>query len=296
MPAHDHAHRRLDRWITLRLGAALAAWTRSRREPCIPILMYHSVSDDADIGVHPYLRTVTTPPVFAAQVALLRSLGYSAVTLSDAARLLQRARRGEAVPALDRKVVMTFDDGFEDVYSTVLPVLQKAGFSATVFMPSEFIGKPFINGRTCLTAAQLRQLHANGIEVGSHSASHGRLVEMSRADLAHELGSSKRQLEDCTGSSVTTFSFPFRFPQADRRFVAMLQDLLGSSGYEVGVTTTIGRASGANDPLLLPRLPVNDGDDDALFSAKLRGHYDWLRTGQRMTKACRELLRPLRTA
>ena len=55
----------------------------------VPILMYHSIADDLDDAQRPYFRTVTSPAVFARQIELLRADGYTAITLSEAVRLLE---------------------------------------------------------------------------------------------------------------------------------------------------------------------------------------------------------------
>ncbi len=289
MPAPDIDRRRLDRWLTLSLAAPLNGVVRANSARRVPVLMYHSIADDADAGVHPYFRTVTTPQVFQQQIELLKREGYTTIGLAAAAALLQQPF-DERADSSDRKVVITFDDAFADVHTTALPVLERAGFSATVFVPSAFIGRRFLGGRACMDAVQLRVLVAHGFEIGSHSVSHCKLVELDRKALAGELADSKRQVEDCTGQEVNLFSYPFRFPEANRHFVRTLGELLQSSGYRAGVTTSIGRSCAKDDPLFLPRLPVNDRDDSALLLAKLAGHYDWLRVGQSVSKYCRELL------
>ena len=112
-------------------------------------------------------------------------------------------------------------------------------------------------------------------------------MELGTAELAAELSGSKSAIEDIVGREVTLFSYPFRFPEENSRFTGALARLLDECGYRGGVTTAIGRSSRQDNPRFLPRLPVNDCDDDALLRAKLVGHYDWLRSGQRLYKQAR---------
>ncbi len=293
---------RLDRVVSLALAGPIGQGLRAARqrltsmardadEPTLPVLMYHSIADDVETSLHPYFRTVTSAARFAEQVQHLRDQGYLGVTLADAADRLQGARRSG--DAARQPVVLTFDDGFRDFYTTALPVLQAAGFSATVFVSTDFIGKPFLTGRPCLQAHELRELCASGIELGSHSASHRRLVDLPLHELAQELRASKQSLQDITGKAVHSFSYPYRFPQQNQAFTNTLAELLKEAGYRSGVTTTLGRAVAADDPLFLPRLPVNDCDDLALFDAKLQGHYDWLRSGQILRKHSRAWMQKL---
>jgi peptidoglycan/xylan/chitin deacetylase (PgdA/CDA1 family) len=293
---------RLDRVVSLALAGPLGQGLRGVRrgltsraraadETPIPVLMYHSIADDVDTSVHPYFRTVTSAARFAEQVQHLCDQGYQGVTLADAASRLQGAHR--AGDAVRKPVVLSFDDGFRDFHTTAMPVLQAAGFSATVFVSTDFIGKPFLTGRPCLNTHELRELCASGIELGSHSASHRRLVDLSLHELAQEVRVSKQSLQDITGKAVHSFSYPYRFPQQNQTFTNTLAELLKEAGYRAGVTTTLGRAAVVDDPLFLPRLPVNDCDDMALFAAKLNGHYDWLRSGQVLGKHSRAWMQKL---
>ncbi len=274
---------RLDRWITLSVAARLAR--RQARCHALPILMYHSIADDVDDTVHPYFRTVTTPAAFARQIGWMRDNGYEAVSLANAVRLAQEDGEPTA-----KKVVLTFDDGFRDFRSAALPILERAGFGATVFLSTAYLGKPFLTGRPCLDARDVKALSDAGIEFGSHSVSHRRLVDLPHDELASEIADSRRAIEDITGKAVAMFSYPYRFPEEQPAFTRALADLLDGSGYRCGVTTAIGRASAADDPRFLPRLPVNDCDDFPLLQAKLEGHYDWLRPLQRLRKRSRAAL------
>lgn len=280
---------RLDRLLTLLVATPWRGIVTRESFPAIPILMYHSVAEELDNKVHPYFRTVTSTRTFARQVEWLQSWGFSAITLSEALDLLCDVRCSSAL--LARKVVMTFDDGFRDFYTAAFPILEQVGFGATVFLATDFIGKPFFTGRECLSAVEVRDLCGRGVEFGSHSATHRRLAELHPEELARELAVSKDVIENTTGREVTVFSYPFRFPAEDHGFVRLLGGLLDECGYRGGVTTTIGRSSGGNDIRFLPRLPVNDCDDEVLLRAKLAGDYDWLRFGQSVRRRSRALVR-----
>lgn len=289
MVTPDTPPMRMDRWLTLSVVAPLSGVLPSSRGPAVPILMYHSIADDTDDTVHPYFRTVTTPASFARQIAFLQQDGYDAVTLSEATRMLQDPADTKA--SRTKKVVLTFDDGFRDFYTAAYPILERAGFSATVFLASDYIGKRFLTGRDCLSSLQVNELSKKGIEFGSHSVSHRRLVDLPPEELVEEVTGSKQAIQDITGKEVTLFSYPYRFPEEDLAFTRALGALLDESGYRAGVTTAIGRSRSKDDRRFLPRLPMNNCDDTRLLRAKLDGHYDWLRTGQLMRKKSRALLR-----
>jgi peptidoglycan/xylan/chitin deacetylase (PgdA/CDA1 family) len=250
----------------------------------IPMLMYHSVSPELDVHRGPYYRTVTSPETFAAHMKLLSSGGFEVVTLSEAVQILDNARE---VKAGVTPVVVTFDDGFEDFYTQAFPVLQRFGLKATMFLPTGCIDGRFPAGQPCLTSVQVRELARAGIEFGSHSVTHVRLVEQTPARLDQELAQSKKDIEAMVDREVTLFSFPFRFPAENKGFVQHLNERLLANGYRAGVTTVVGRARQDGNKLFLPRLPINDCDDETFFRAKLSGAYDWFGPVQLMFKQSR---------
>ena len=280
---------RFDRWLTLAVAAPLAGWRGGARCGAIPILMYHGIGDDLDGERDPYYRTVTSPAAFRRQMGVLKSGGFEALTLSEA------LRRQHAQPTAERPrrpVVITFDDGLADVRSTAWPVLQEYGFAATVFLSTEHLGGHFITGQPCLAPGEVRELAVQGIEFGSHTVSHPQLASLPLSAVSRELGDSKCLIEDLTGVEVNTFSYPYRFPEEQPRFVRALGGLLHEHGYRAGVTTAIGVAQPRHDPLFLPRVPVNDCDDAEFLRAKLDGAYDWLHAPQLASKRLRSLTRP----
>jgi peptidoglycan/xylan/chitin deacetylase (PgdA/CDA1 family) len=271
---------RLDRFATLYLVNPLRR-SASRNKPSIPILMYHSISDDAETGVHPYYRTSTSPQQFASQMKYLHENGYRTASLPEVVSQLQ----GKGV-VVEKQVVVTFDDGYRDFYQHAFPALSQYGFSATVFLPTAYIGERPIQfkGKACLTWAEVRELNNHGILFGSHTVTHPQLRELSVPAISMEIADSKATIEEKLGSAVESFAYPYAFPQTDSDFTKMLRDLLRRAGYENGVSTIVGTANHTSEPLFLERLPVNSCDDRALFNAKLDGAYDWVSTSQYLTK------------
>ena len=278
---------RLDRLLTLCLFRPIQPSDDYR----LPILMYHSVSVERQEGVGSYYRTVTNPDVFARHMALLKSEGYLGVTLSTGLNVLNRGvYRGAKL------IVITFDDGFRDFHTAAFPILQQHGFGATVFLPTAFIGdeRQQFKSRECMTWSEVRELHRAGVEFGSHTVNHPRLVDLDWLDIERELCDSRREIEVRLETTTRTFAYPFAFPQGDKRFANRFRQLLCKTGYESCVTTEIGRTRPGDDRLRLCRLPANSDDDDRLLSAKLAGGYDWVAVPQAMSKAIRCRLRPYR--
>jgi peptidoglycan/xylan/chitin deacetylase (PgdA/CDA1 family) len=265
--------------------ATLYFFHRIRRleaqEPRIPILMYHRVSDVDESERHPYYRTATAPKVFEKHMRFLYEHDYKPITLTDAERRLR-----EETSAREREVVITFDDGFQDFYTDAFPVLRKYGFSATMFLPTAYIDHDSrkFKGVNCMTWSQIRELQRAGIQFGSHTVTHPQLKNLAPKEIEEEIRCSKQRIEEELGSPVTSFAYPYAFPETDSAFRQQLGELLEKTGYENGVSTIVGTADRAGGRFFMKRLPVNSCDDVALFRAKLEGGYDWLHTLQYASK------------
>lgn len=303
---------RLDRLITLAVVRPLRILVRKscrllpfapRSLPrVLPILMYHSISDDPESGVHPYYRLCTTPRRFAEQMRWLADNGYRGVTVTEGLAWLAESSVEIQNPQSKflylQPVALTFDDGFHDFFANAFPVLQEFGFSATLYLPTAFIGNTrrafspssvsgprssvlgsqfaVLRPCPCLIWSEVRELHAAGIEVGSHTATHPRLVDLPWQQVESELRDSKLEIEDRLGAAVSAFAYPYAFPEARRDFCSRFAELLAETGYDSNVTTRVGRNHPGHDLFRLNRLPANSCDDAWFFRAKLEGAYDWI--------------------
>lgn len=281
--AETNVSLRFDRAGTLYLLGPLLR-RLSGRERKIPILMYHSVADEDESAMRPYYRLATMPSQFLQQMTWLHEQRYRTVSLDSAVELL-RSGGGTA----EKTVVITFDDGYRNFCQNAFPVLQRFGFTATMFLPTASIGdRPLVfKQRECMTWADVRELQREGICFGSHTVSHPQLHGLDRERIREEIVRSRQTIEDKTGSAVDSFAYPYAFPQTDEPFKAMVREMLEEEGYRHGVCTQIGRAGVASDPLFLERLPVNSADDTALLEAKMAGGYDWVGGLQLLAKRVR---------
>jgi peptidoglycan/xylan/chitin deacetylase (PgdA/CDA1 family) len=288
-------HMRLDRLITLYLASPLIRKANTRSEIRIPILMYHSISNDPEDGIHPYYTINTTPKIFAEQIKFLYENDYSVVTLDEAVRLIEsfRSHPISQPPYYPIKcVVLTFDDGYKDFYTDAFPILKQYSFSATVFLPTNFIDnkrKFCLKGKEHLSWDEIRELKNEGFTFGSHTVTHSQLEFLKIDEIQYEVKQSKDVIEDKIGESVESFSYPFAFPE-DRKFKEYLRDTLEKCGYKNGVSTRIGTVNREEDRFFLKRIPVNSFDDIPFLEAKLKRGYDWLQGPQCYFKRMRRII------
>ena len=167
------------------------------------ILMYHSIVEYQQDPVNITIR----PKRFEQHMDWLHRRGRRCTSVGE----LVEAWRNNAASDL---VGLSFDDGYADFVNNGLPVLQRYGFNATVFALAGRIGGesswiPQDPGRPLLTAGQIRELAASGIEIGSHGLLHQSLPALGETALTEEIQQSRSILQDVSGQEVLGFCYPF---------------------------------------------------------------------------------------
>jgi peptidoglycan/xylan/chitin deacetylase (PgdA/CDA1 family) len=163
----------------------------------VPILMYHRIVPTSLAG-NSLPGLVVPPETFTAQMAALSAAGWHTVTLSKLADDL-----AAGITPSPRTFVITIDDGWADGYEYAAPILESYGLVATFFVIAGRIGWPDFLG-----PAQLRGLIAMGNEIGNHTLDHERLVGLTDARLAYEIGSGSATIAAATGLWPVTFAYP----------------------------------------------------------------------------------------
>lgn len=201
-------------------------------------LAYHGV-ERVRLKDDPY-RLFTDPSALRRHVRILRSWGYRFVTFAQLATL---AGEGNA----SNCVALTFDDGFADNRTALLPLLQEEGATATVYVVAAELGVPHhvVPWRRTLHADEVRELHAAGVEIGSHSMHHVDLSSLSYEAALDELAGSRASLEDLIGAPILTAAYPYgRASRATR-------DACRDAGFRAACRTS-GNGSW-DDPWNMPR-------------------------------------------
>jgi peptidoglycan/xylan/chitin deacetylase (PgdA/CDA1 family) len=227
----------------------------------VPTLMYHEISGENQA----FPGLAVAPGAFADQIGYLSDNGFTTLTAAELADSFD----GQATLP-ERSIVLTFDDGFADFYEAAFPVLQKYGFSATLFMTSGWIAdasaSPASAPGRMLSWNQLRELADAGIEIGAHSDQHPQLDQLRQDQLQHELAASKAILEDGLGRGVPGLAYPFGYSSARvRRLSSELR-----YSYANAVSN---RLPGVHpDMFALPRLTVHSSTSLATFGRVVCGH------------------------
>ncbi|EEQ47668.1 polysaccharide deacetylase family protein [Selenomonas flueggei] len=232
--------RRLTHGLPLPLLIVLAAfaWVLTAQPPAgFPILEYHMVKDDAKPDE---VRYAVPPEEFAAQLDYLTQEGYTTITPQDYAR----ARKGkQELP--EKPVILSFDDGYEDNWRVVLPMLEERGMKAVFYVVTNDIGQPGY-----MTWDNLFDLERSGMEIGSHTANHIPLTKLSPEERYDELHLSKLLLEWRGLKTIYSFSYPNG--AYDEAIVAMLPE----EEYLTAVTGEAGLNNLQTNPYLLHRVNI----------------------------------------
>lgn len=202
-----------------------------------PILEYHQIANETD----PISETYNVKPEeFAAQLDYLHENGYTTITLQDFMRVLHG--KGN-LP--DKPIILTFDDGYVDNYTEMLPILEAHKMKAVVYVITNELGKPGY-----LNLEQLKDMQKRGIEIGSHTADHISLKELDDELRVHEIRDSKIFLEWSGLETIYSFSYPNG--AYDERIV----EILKNEKYLSAVTGDTGLNNLKTNPYLLNRVHI----------------------------------------
>ena len=244
----------------------------------IPVLGYHSIANNN-------LNISTPPEMFAFQMSFLKSKRFQVISLSQLSSLIFSKRE------LHKKTLaLTFDDGLEDFYNSAWPVLYRCGFSATVFVPTNFIGEkswwysdyglaplPIMGWR------EIKELSNSGIDIQSHGCSHRKLTGLTPSDIQKEAVDSKKVLEKGLGKSVDFICYPQG--DVDRSVIEAIK----AAGYKGAICGEDGLYKTGDNPYMIKRqlldyISITD-KRTALLSIKccVKGTFAWyVRTKRRL--------------
>ncbi|HLI08550.1 MAG TPA: polysaccharide deacetylase family protein [Ktedonobacteraceae bacterium] len=225
----------------------------------VPIMMYHHVSNKPAPNLLEYNLTVTTTD-FDQQLTWLQQHGYQSISETD---LFDAFYYGKALPA--HPVMLTFDDGYEDMYTDALPVLLAHHDRGVFYIITGMIGGDY------LTWNQVRTLAHNGMQIASHTIHHVNVGDPPAwTSTQAELQVSKQTLEQQLHEPIQFFCYPSGEPFHNDTYTeqqAVLADLF-NDGY-VGATldplTLDSALQNAQTPYQLNRIRVSGGEDLQTF-------------------------------
>ncbi len=217
------------------------------RRVVVPVLMYHHVMDPASDANAIQRDLSVSPANFEAQLQYLIERGYQAITLKD---LIMYLQLGQPLPP--KPVVLTFDDGFKDQYTNAYPLLERHDYVGTFFIITRFADEA---REEHMSWMDIGDLHANGMEIGSHSYTHPSLRGKSFDYIVWQVLGSKEAIEARTHEPVRFFSYP------SGQYDQLAIDVLRSAGYWGAVTVEAGSLQSSERTFELKRIRVRGSYD-----------------------------------
>lgn len=219
----------------------------------IAVLAYHKIGEVPEGGWETWFRIPES--LFAEQLAYLETDGWEVLALPA---FLAALDAPDTVPR--RAALITFDDAYRSLREVALPHLERFGFPAVVFVPSDFVGG--VNSFDVDVELEeplcdwddLRALEGAGVSVQSHGASHRPLSTLDSADLEEELRRSKAALEEGLEKRIEVFAYPY----GDRGAGNPVQ----TAGYRAAFLYKGGPIRlPIDDPFGLSRIPIGSDTD-----------------------------------
>lgn len=239
-----------------------------RRE--MPVIMYHRfIEQDSEKGVHGTWMPIT---MFEKHLRLMKWLGYETLTFRDLADkgFIHRLQYGK------KFLMITADDGYQDNLTRMLPLLEKYGYKAVVYVVTgEGYNRWDVEHPTnpdtkvsLMSGEQVKALAASGhVEIGGHTLTHPRLSKLTPEQQTHEIQENKRQLEALLGHPLLSFAYPYgdMNESAKERAIA--------AGYRFAVATNSGPKAMHQDPFQIRRIAIFPRTDVFGLWRKIRGNY-----------------------
>ncbi len=221
------------------IPAMLADGSRTIR---VPSLMYHYVSwlpaTDPNMALR---RDLTVSPTdFEAMLKYLRDNGYHTITTKELWWSLDQT--GGLPP---KPVMLTFDDGYADTYSIVMPLLKAYGMTGTFFVTVNLVDRPGYISRD-----QVRALADNGLDVESHAMDHVSMMKPLNEQI-YQMCRSRDFLSLWTGTDVRHFAYP------SGDYNDLSGTALAACGYLSGYKKSGGSIQSTNAMYLLQRARVH---------------------------------------
>lgn len=215
----------------------------------IPILTYNSVKEKEGI------EGTVSKNNFEIQMKHLKENGYNSITSMQLSEYLVN---NKSLP--EKPVLITFDSGYNDKYTLVLPILKKYGFKAICFID----GSKVNNVTGYLTSSQINEMQEYGMEIGMYYVSSNNIAEVNMEQQKRIISDGKQKLEKVTKKPVSFISYD------DKKYNADTINAVKSFGFNLGFTTLQGLANKKDNVFEIKRISIENKDTLESYIKKLK--------------------------
>ena len=228
----------------------------------IPILLYHRIVKSRKEGGKQNI--FVTEKRLRKQLEYLKKNSYQTITFRDL--------KDYSPDNLYKKIIITLDDGYEDNYTLLFPLLKEFGFTAVVFLVTGFSknewgikeGEPT---HSLLNVAQIKEMDAYGIEFGGHTQTHVDLLKTAVDAQEKEINGCKEDIEKIINKPVISFAYPFGGINQS------IKEKMKQAGYHYGIATNTGQQKLHDDLFQIRRIEISKNTTLFSFQRKVSGYY-----------------------
>lgn len=166
----------------------------------VPILLYHHIEPQENINGDGHKNLAVNTEYFDKQMAYLVSKGYKTLSMDELATALNTKQK---LPG--KNIVITMDDGYDDIYNFAFPIIKKYGVKVNLMIPTGLLG---VSGY--MNWNQIKEMVGSGLAFAyDHTWSHTALAGKSTEKITYEIMTAKKQLEENLGRPVNIFTYPY---------------------------------------------------------------------------------------
>ena len=245
----------------------------------IPVLMYHKIPDVPLVTKH---QIYVTKSNFEKHLVYFKKQKLTPITFADYLKFASGELPLKKFPS--RPIILTFDDGYTDNYTNLLPLMQQYGYRGVLYLLGDFDLRynkwdadfdPTEPRSEIMDLAQKQAFVAAGWEIGAHTMSHPRLTTLLPPEAAAEIRRSKTELEAALQTEIVSFAYPY----GDCNKV--VKKAVRAAGFALGVATDTGGMHLEDDRMQVFRINMFPHETTSSLFKKTspwyRKYYRWKR-------------------
>ncbi len=213
----------------------------------VPILLYHYIKPLPLAEKLGHAALTVDSAYFDEQMKYLNEHGYRTASSEE---LVQALLTHTQLPP--KTVLITIDDGYDDVYDYAFPIAKKYNIVLNLMIPTGLLGKP-----NYMTWDELKELSQSElVHIYNHTNSHAELTQLNREEKTHEVHTAKEQLSNQLGNNTVVFSYPYG--SIDDESI----DVVKQQGYVAGFSTKGGTEQCTSFIMTLHRTHIGNSNLD----------------------------------
>lgn len=238
--------------IILLLVVGLLIPSKAEAMMSVPILMYHYIGNNPNSKDTTRNVLSVSPDKFEAEMNYLSQNGYTPISLDTLYGIFNKQTTAPSKP-----IVLTFDDGYIDFYTTAFPILRRFNFHAVSFIATGLVG-----GDYYMNWNQIKEIAQSGlVTFEAHTVTHPNLNSLSLANVLKQLQDSKNIVQSQTGYPVNFIAYPYGASNSSVQSVAQKVGFVG------GLGTWFGKTSGPS--FNMPRIRITGQMSLKEFASRL---------------------------